>query len=91
MTAQQEQMSEDIKKWSAGKLVQWFGDSVMRYRLIGMSQRDAEAEVMTLIMITTAGMLATRTDASVLDITVKFAETIASIRHSEGLDLNLGS
>jgi hypothetical protein len=90
MTTQQ-QMSDDIKKWSAEKLLQWFGDSVMRYKLIGMSQQEAEAEVMTLIMITTAGMLATRTEASVLDICSKFGTMVASIRHEEKLDVNLGS
>jgi hypothetical protein len=89
MTAQ-EQMSDDIRKWSAGKLVQWFADSVMRYRLIGMSQKDAEAEVITLLTVTVAGMLATRTDASVLDICAKLGETIAAIRHEEGIEVNLG-
>jgi hypothetical protein len=90
MTAQ-EQMSDDIKKWAAGKLVQWFGDSVMRYRLIGLSQQEAEAEVMTLLMVTTAGTLATRTHASVLDLCVKFGQTVAAIRHDEGIETNLGS
>jgi hypothetical protein len=89
MTAQQ-QMSDDIKKWSAGKLVDWFTDSVMRYKLIGMSQQEAEAEVMTLLMITAAGTLATRTQASVLDLCAKFGQTIANIRRDEGIELNLG-
>jgi hypothetical protein len=90
MTAQT-QMSEDIKKWSADKLVQWFGDSMMRYRLIGLSQKDAEIEVMTILMITAAGVMAVRTDATVLDICTRFGEIVASIRHDEGLELNLGS
>jgi pyrroline-5-carboxylate reductase len=89
MTAQ-EQMSEDIKRWSAEKLVQWMSDSVMRYRLIGLSKKDAEVEVMAILVATTAGMLATHTDASVFDICTKLGTTIASIRHEEGIELNLG-
>jgi hypothetical protein len=91
MTAQQEQMSDDIRKWSADKLVQWFADSVMRYRLVGLSQKDAEKEVITILTITVAGVLATRTNASVLDICARFGEIIASIRHDEGIEINLES
>jgi hypothetical protein len=85
----QEQMSDDIKKWAAEKLAQWFDDSMMRYKLIGLSRRDAEAEVMSILMITAVGTLATRTHAPILDISVKIGEMIATIRHSEGLDINL--
>jgi hypothetical protein len=42
------------------------------------------------LLVTTAGTLATRTHASVLDLCAKFGETIASIRHDEGIELNLG-
>jgi hypothetical protein len=86
----QEQMSADIRRWSAEKLSQWFNDSVMRYQLVGLSKREAESEVLSLLTVATAGALATRTTAPIMNTCLKFAEVMAGIRRDEGLDLNLG-
>lgn len=85
------QMKHDIERWSSEKMHQFIEDCLMRYKLIGMSKDEALASVASHIMVVSAGMVATYTNATVLEVASKFAQLVVAIREGEGFEINLGA
>ena len=80
-----EQMIKDITRWSHEKLQQWSDDSMMRYRLAGARYGEAQAQIITSLMMAVCTLMATRTSTPVEEINDVIATIINHMReeHAE--------
>jgi hypothetical protein len=79
-----EQMIKDISLWSHDKLQQWSDDSMMRYQLAGARYGEAQANIITSLLMAVCTLMATRTTTPVEEINAVIATMINSMReHAE--------
>jgi hypothetical protein len=76
------QIVNDIGRWSQERIAQWFDDSVDRYRMADLSQREADCCTVATLMTTLAIVLA-QSSASPEECGRKLMEAVRSMRKLE--------
>jgi hypothetical protein len=75
-----DELTQDIDKWSEKKLETWFCDSIARYEMMDIDRKTAITHTVATLMRTLVNVLATVDDATPEEVGQKFVEFIKIAR-----------